>query len=129
MSINIVEDVEITIWCKYHRPGGFIKSLCISPDDNLVIVREQLGKGAPEIDEEAEYTEEERQDLDFSRVLELISEIEFKPLVSYEYNRMGGSFFGLRIEYGFQKVSFEWHGAIETTDKAISGLYEYVHEL
>ena len=124
-----VEDLEITIWCIYHRPGGFVKTLYMWSDEDKALVREQLGKGLPEINEENPFSEEQREDITLNDVLKLVSKIDTNPIAAYEYNRMGGSFFGIRIAHGYNKTTFEWHGSVDTTDSAISRLYTYVQEL
>jgi|GEM_PF-7120244 len=136
MSIEDLEDIEVTIWFKPHKGYGFIKTLLAWVEEGawLAFVQEQQGKARPlqaanEIIEELDYVEKKRTDLNISPLIELISNIKFELLGHEEFKGFGGSFYGVRIENGQQKVTYEWHGTPETFDRNVVAVYQYVLDL
>lgn len=131
-----LEDIELTIWIRPHHNFGFIKTLWVFEEDDIytTVVREQSDKvraGIVQniINEEAAFSEKEVTDFNPKDIDTMLAAIKYDPLIDYDYTKMGGSFFGLRIERGYQKSTFEWHGDMGTFSPAIVNLYEYVYNL
>ena len=137
MSIDDPEDLEIIIWHKpHHHVYGSVKSIWVSKEEDevLALVKEQSDLVRPvgstfEIIEEQEFEEKWMKNYPINEIFDLTGKIRYSPFRSYEFNKFGGTFFGVKIEYGFEKVTFEWHGSVETFDENVVNLYKYVFDI
>jgi hypothetical protein len=135
--MNELSDIEITIWIRPHHRFGFIKTLWIFEEDGeySFVLREQedLVRSSTSkdnvIDDDCELIEKSNPEVSPSEILSMLGEIKHGLLDDFEYTKLGGSFFGIRIERDYQKTTFEWHGNVDTYEPSVVKLYEYIFNL
>ena len=136
INMDNIEDLTVSIYVRPHHSFGYLKSLLVMQEDEglLIIVQKQSDKdrplGAPfEIIDDVDYEERKIESFNSDEIINLISDIKYIPLKLYEFSRLGGTFFGVKVEYGFTKVTFEWHGSISTFDPEIVKIFQYVDNI
>ena len=131
-----IPELDFTIWWRPHRAWGYLVNIVSMPEDDQILGFFQSFADVPGASEYP-YFDRDRPHREFEVTVEaFLSLCRRANTLSYQFaelrpfERFGGSFFGIRLERGFQEFAIKWHGTFDDLqDEHIKDLYRQIQHI
>ena len=133
-----VPEFDFTIWWRPHRGWGYLACICSMPDDSNPVrgffQSEADVRGTsseyPSMNPDYAHREFEVTLEAFSSLCRRAEKLAYHLCEMRPFTKTGGSFFGLRLEWGSQEFIIKWHGEFDDLeDEGIKDLYRQIQQI